>query len=321
MKEVVIGKNDHEQRLDRFLKKYFERANSSFIYKNIRKKNIVVNGKKQSPEYILMEGDVIKMFLSDETIEKFIRKSKNLRSSDFPIVNFEDENIIIMEKPAGILSHSTGEYEKNLVDMMVNYLIEKGDFVPRISKAFRPSICNRLDRNTSGLVIGAKNYTALKEINEAIRNGGVKKFYTTIVKGKTPKHFTQEAFLYKDDNKNQVWVKKEEDENSKYIKTEFTTLYSNGEYSILEVDLITGRTHQIRSGLYSMNHPIIGDRKYGNSKVNDFFRKKFNLNNQFLHAGRLLFKEFSGELSYLYGREFRMELPSNFKEISDFLKE
>ena len=176
MRKIIINKNDEGRRLDRFLKIYFEKAPLSFIYKNLRKKNIKVNGKKAKPEDILSDGDEIKLFLAEETIEKFkkdIRKSKN---SKLPDILYEDDNIILVKKPINMLTHNDSKgYQDNALDRMVDYLIAKGDYNPRLEKSFRPAFVNRLDRNTSGILIGAKNLKSLQDLNKAIKNREIKK--------------------------------------------------------------------------------------------------------------------------------------------------
>ena len=165
MREIIIHKNENEQRLDRFLQKYLSKAPRNFIFKMIRKKNIKVNDKRANPETMVYEGDRIQLYISDETIEKFIVEKKPIKSQLTPSIIYEDENILLINKEVGVLSHGAGgSFEKNIVDSMINYLIGKGDYVPRIEKTFTPSICNRLDGNTSGIIIGAKNYDSLKVI-------------------------------------------------------------------------------------------------------------------------------------------------------------
>ena len=312
MKEIIVGVNDHGQRIDRFLRKYFENAPLSFIYKNLRKKNITVNGKKVKPEDMLSENDVIKFFISDEVIEKYRKKEKAVRRDEFPNIIYEDENIALIDKPAGILSHSTKEFEKNILDMFIYYLIQKKEYVPRLNKTFRPALCNRLDRNTSGILIGAKNADALREINAAIKNRDISKYYITLVHGKTKDKFSHSAYAVKNESRNRVRMSHNEDEGKSAV-THFKTLKTKGEYSILEVNLVTGRTHQIRSALKSMGYPVVGDRKYGQDKINKDFTK-YGLNNQFLHSYKLKFNGLD-KLSYLNGREFISPMPKIYDEI------
>ena len=306
MKEILIHKNENEQRLDRFLQKYLEKAPRSFIFKMIRKKNIKVNDKKADPETIIYEGDRVQLYLSDETIDKFMVEKKPIRSKLIPNIVYEDDNILLINKAVGILSHGAGgPFEENTVDSMISYLIEKGDYVPRIEKTFTPSICNRLDRNTSGIIIGAKNYDSLKEINEAIKSTHIRKYYKTIVRGRVEKEMKAEAYLSKDEDRNIVEISDSDDmDDSKKIITNIKPLkYSNG-YTLLEIELITGRTHQIRGHLSSLGFPVIGDRKYGNRSVNGEFREEYGLDNQWLHGYKVEFQGLKDDLEYLNGKSF-----------------
>ena len=308
MREIRVGKNDSNQRLDRFLKKYMDEAGTGFIYKMLRKKNIKVNESKASPEMMIFEGDTIQLYLSDETIDKFIGTKEVRKSKLAPRIIYEDENLVLINKPAGILSHGAGEeFEENIVDSLITYLIQKGDYIPRIEKTFSPSICNRLDRNTSGVIIGAKNSEALRLVNKAIKEGSVRKYYKTIVKGTIKEDFEHKGFLIKDEDRNLVDISDKQGERSKDVYTKFRVIMSKGGYSLLEVELITGRTHQIRSTLQTMGYPVIGDRKYGNSVVNDEFRKKYGLQNQWLHGYKIVLNGLEEKLDYLNSREFIAE--------------
>jgi len=308
LREIRVGKNDSNQRLDRFLKKYMDEAGTGFIYKMLRKKNIKVNESKASPEMMIFEGDTIQLYLSDETIDKFIGTKEVRKSKLAPRIIYEDENLVLINKPAGILSHGAGEeFEENIVDSLITYLIQRGDYIPRIEKTFSPSICNRLDRNTSGVIIGAKNSEALRLVNKAIKEGSVRKYYKTIVKGTIKEDFEHKGFLIKDEDRNLVDISDKQGERSKDVYTKFRVIMSKGGYSLLEVELITGRTHQIRSTLQTMGYPVIGDRKYGNSVVNDEFRKKYGLQNQWLHGYKIVLNGLEEKLDYLNSREFIAE--------------
>lgn len=322
LKEIIIDKNENDQRLDRFLKKYLGEAPQGFVYKMIRKKNIKVNDAKAQPETTIYEGDRIQLYLSDETIDKFMAKKQEIKSNLVPNIVYEDENIILINKPIGILSHGASkEFEENIVDSMVSYLIQKGDFVPRIQKTFTPSICNRLDRNTSGIIIGAKNYQSLKAINEAIRNGHIRRFYKTIVRGTIKKEFKAEGYLSKDEEKNKVEIYDEDFDGSKKIVTIIKPLKSKNGYTLLEIELITGRTHQIRGHLSSLGYPVIGDRKYGDREINRIFREEYSLDNQWLHGYKVEFNGLDEELRYLNNKVFIGELSGRISEIENDLFE
>ncbi len=316
MREIIIDKNESNQRLDRFLKKYLANATQGFIYKMLRKKNIKLNGSKANPEDIIVEGDLVQLYLSDETLDKFMAVKDEIKSKLLPNILYEDENIILINKPMGILSHGAGgKFEENIVDSMISYLIEKGEYVPRIEKTFTPSICNRLDRNTSGIIIGAKNYQSLKTMNEAIKEKKVRKFYKTIVKGKVTKDFKAEGFLNKDEDRNMVEVSKENIEGAKKIETHVKVLKTCNGYSLLEIELITGRTHQIRGHLSSLGYPVIGDRKYGNPDANKKFKSEYNLENQWLHGYKIEFNGLSGPLEYLNGKSFEAPMEEKYLRI------
>lgn len=315
LREITVNKNEDDQRLDRFLKKYLDDAPSSFIYKMIRKKNIKLNGKRAKPEDPIYEGDLIQLYLAEDTIEKFQREKEEIRSNIIPRIIYEDENIILINKEVGLLSHgASGDFEENMVDSMISYLIQKEEYVPRIEKTFTPSICNRLDRNTSGIIIGAKNYEALKDINRAIRKGSIRRFYKTIVKGEVWEEFTDTAHLYKDEDKNLVSIKRFDTEGSKEIRTHVNPLAVRDGYSLLEIELLTGRTHQIRGHLGSLGYPVIGDRKYGDEYVNNRFSDEYDLNNQWLHGYKVQFNGLE-ELEYLNGKEFTSKVDGKIGDI------
>lgn len=317
MKEIIIDKNESDQRLDRFLKKYLSNAPSGFVYKMIRKKNVKLNNGRANPEDTIYEGDIVQLYLSDETIDKFITVKGPIKSKLIPNIIYEDDNIILINKDMGLLSHGAGgDFEENIVDSMVSYLIEKGDYVPRIEKTFTPAICNRLDRNTSGIIIGAKNYQSLKAINDAMRETQIGRFYKTIVKGRIVKDFQAEGYLSKDEDRNMVEISDENSEGSKKIITNINVLKYNMDYTLLEVELITGRTHQIRGHLSSLGYPIIGDRKYGNKTINKKFELDYNLDNQWLHGYKVVFNGLSQPLEYLNGKSFESKMENKYERIA-----
>ena len=237
--------------------------------------------------------------MAEETIEKFkkdIRKSKN---SKLPDILYEDDNIILVKKPINMLTHNDSKgYQDNALDRMVDYLIAKGDYNPRLEKSFRPAFVNRLDRNTSGILIGAKNLKSLQDLNKAIKNREIKKLYVTLVAGEVTKDFDVDINLKKTGNN--VMKKASRDEGKRAL-TKFRVLKSNKDYSLLSVNLITGRTHQIRASLKEEGLAIVGDRKYGDPRTNKAFRER-GLDSQFLHNYAIVFE--SDDFKNLRGKSF-----------------
>lgn len=298
MIEVTITKNDANQRFDRFLRKYFENAPLSVIQKNIRKKNFKINGKRAKADMYVYENDIISMYISDQNYNKWLTKT-DFKPQDFNLdIAFEDKNIIIMDKKSGLLTHSSSkaDYGNNLVDYMLSYLY-KTKQVNKSDKTFNPAVVNRLDRNTAGLVMGAKNANSLRVLNKAMRENTIDKYYLTIVKGKIDKEFTVDTTISKNENRNKV---KSSKKGSRII-THFRPLETNGKYTLLECELITGKTHQIRFSLAKNNTPIIGDRKYGDKNINKLVNSRFKINNQVLLAYKLRFNEIDN-LGYLNGK-------------------
>ncbi len=291
MKEIKITNNEEGQRLDRFLKKYLNKANQSFIQKMIRKKNIKVNDSKAEPETVLKRDDLVLLYLSDDTIDKFREKKTLMQTSIHFDVVYEDDNILVVNKPIGLSTQPDQTGMKSLVDEIKMYLDAKEE---NISFTFKPAVCNRLDKNTSGLVIAAKNYNALKQTNKAIRERKIRKLYVAKVHGIINNNLELRDYLIKDDNKNIVKIINEQAENSKPVITYAHPLKTEGRFTWLEVEIETGRAHQIRAHLSSIGHPIAGDKKYG---------KKDNEKYQVLHAYKLVLDGFEENMSYLNGKK------------------
>lgn len=344
MTKITVGRNDAEQRLDRFLRKYMKGASLGNIYKMIRK-DVKVNGARVAKETMLKEGDEIALYINEADMQKYTggnannsqqtpsrdgRKGggKSAARRSFKIV-FEDENIIVVKKPYGLLTHGDGKEKKNtLVNQVVDYLIEKGDYVPRIERSFTPAAVNRLDRNTTGLVMFGKNAAALRALNSMIRSKEcVSKYYITIVGGELDRELHLKGTLVKDEVKNTVTVGRLSDgadsadkdastegtsgSAEKYIETIARPLAVSSGFTLVEIELITGRTHQIRAHMASAGYPVIGDTKYGDPSVNKKVSAKYGLKAQLLHAYRLSINDAQPPLEYLKGKEFTAELPKS----------
>lgn len=313
MKEILITSNEAGQRVDRFLRKYLVNMSLSAIYKGIRKKDIKVNGGKTSEKYVLNEGDLISFYFDIDEMKKEKKTSFMSIGYDFKII-YEDDNILIVEKKENLLVHADEGKGENLTDQVLSCLYDRGDYNPDEEKTFSPSPCNRLDRNTMGMVIYAKNYEALRAVNEAIRDGGIEKHYISMVSGRI-EDGTYNAYILKDPKTNMVKIYNESVPGSKEIVTKVTTLDSIGQFSYIDIDLITGRSHQIRAHLSKLGNPIVGDPKYGDNKANSFFKEKYGLKNQFLAAYKLIFKNCPRGIKYLEGKTITMPVPALFKKI------
>lgn len=313
MKEIVITANEAGQRLDRFLRKYLVNMSLSGIYKAIRKKDIKINGAKSSEKYVLNQGDVIQFYFDFDEVKKEKKLDFLSIAYDFKVA-YEDENILVVEKKADVLVHPDEGKGVTLTDQVLSFLYDKGLYNPGEEMTFSPSPCNRLDRNTEGLVIFAKNYDALKAVNEAIRDGGVEKHYTTMVSGRIADN-TYRAYILKDIQTNRVSIHENSVKGAKEIVTKVSNIDSIGQFSVIDIDLITGRSHQIRAHLSWLGNPIVGDPKYGDKKTNAFFKERYNLENQFLVAHKLIFRRCPESIKYLEGKTITMALPQLFKKI------
>lgn len=309
MKEFIIGENEAGQRFDKYLTKLLKEAPKSFFYKMLRKKNITLNGKKADGTEKLKSGDEIRLFLSDETYEKFAGKARPKEKFPTAKLNivYEDSNVIFINKPAGMLSQKSVPSDVSLNEYLLGYLEKSGQWKQEESKAFRPSVCNRLDRNTSGMVICGKSMAGLQQMSALLKDRSLHKYYLCLVKGAMTEGQHLEGYLLKNESTNQVQILKEEAEGAFHIITEYEPLYTEGEATLLKVTLVTGKSHQIRAHLASIGHPIIGDPKYGERKVNAFFRETHGIKNQMLHAWKLTFPELPEPLDNLSGKSFEAE--------------
>ncbi len=306
-----ITENEANQRIDKFLKRMLKDAPISFIYKMFRQKDVKVNGTKVAISYILKDGDDVDIYLKPALLEQF-HKDALLRpvKPDFTVL-YEDENILVADKPKGLLVHEDeGEKAITLQNMVLNYLKEKGEFDPTNAAGFVPAPAHRLDRNTSGIVVFGKNLPTLQELLDLFRvRDQIEKKYTLLVRGKTDEEGKINLPLIKDSQKKMVRVGRIE-QGAKPALTTYHRLkaYPCG-YSLVEAELMTGRTHQLRVHFAAIGHPIVGDNKYGDFEVNDAFEAMYHYWNQFLHASYFKFLEPGGRLAYLSGKEFISPLP------------
>ncbi|MFP3155575.1 RluA family pseudouridine synthase [Lachnospiraceae bacterium ZAX-1] len=316
MQHFIINKNEAGQRFDKYLRKLLNQAPSSFIYKMLRKKNIVRNGKKADGSEKLLLNDEIKLFLAQETFYKFsslqpdagasnvekngfeqdsdVEKNGFEQDSDIETygkaalsIIYEDEDILIINKPVGMLTQKSKPTDLSANEYIIRYLLDTKVVVQEELHTFRPSVCNRLDRNTSGLLIAGKTLKGLQEMSHQLKERLIEKYYCCLVKGMIRKENTIEGWLIKQNDSNKVTIYDTQKAKGQYIKTKYMPLKHCHGYTLLEVHLITGRSHQIRAHLASIGHPIVGDYKYGDATANHLFQVNAGIKYQLLHAYRI----------------------------------
>ncbi len=357
MKEFTISNIQAGQRFDKYLAKCLPNASKSFIYKMLRKKNITLNNKKADGSEKILQGDVVKLFFADDTYNKFagvadsnntiIDKDSNSNNTNNkkdkakvneatklkvfkecgePQVIFEDDDILLINKPSGMLSQKAEQNDYSLVEYVSDYLLDTGYLSESDLQTFHPGICNRLDRNTSGIVAAGKTITGLQNMSNAFKERTLHKYYICIVNGKIDKRATIKGYLIKDSKTNKVSIYNKDEIKSATkkaglfnesealpIETEYIPVCYNNNFTLLKVNLITGRSHQIRAHLASCGHAIIGDMKYGNKRINEVFKKKYNISNQMLHAYEL---DIPKELNISErGLNIKTEIPKEFIEV------
>lgn len=312
MQELTITDLEAGQRLNKYMMKYLNQAPSSFIYKMLRKKNITRNGKKASGDEILECGDVIKVFLADETIEKFrvVQASKQTSGITLQIL-YHDSDILAVHKPVGVLSQKAQKDDYSINEAIVDYCLSMRILTVKQLETFHPSISNRLDRNTSGIILAGISLKGSQTLAHILKGHTCEKYYYTIVAGEMKQCIHEKAYIVKDTKKNQSKIQKTACPGASMIETAFTPLCVKNGFTLLQVQLFTGKSHQIRAHLQSLGYPMAGDTKYGNPAVNRKLRERYHLNHQLLHAGRLVLPDIP---------EITDPLPAEFKKIADGLE-
>ena len=316
MQKLIVQKEEAGQRLDRFLLRYMEQAGSAFIYRMLRKKNITLNGKKAEGSERLAENDTVTLFLSDETVDKFRTQKKETPAAAKPEgirldVVYEDADVLIANKPYGLLTQKAAAEDYSLNDLILDYLRETETGRER-GTGFTPSVCNRLDRNTSGLVTAGKSLAGSRFLNGLFRERTVDKYYVSVVCGRVEKAVRLSGWLAKDEATNTVTVSAAPREGADRIVTEIVPKRFYNGFTLVGLKLLTGKSHQLRAVMQSIGHPVLGDPKYGDEKINAAVRGSFPLRRQLLHAETLVFPELSGDFARLSNRRFTAPLPQDF---------
>lgn len=336
MLEITIRENEAGQRLDKYLHKYLKEAPGSFLYKMLRKKNITLNGGKASGKEILNTGDTLKLFMAEETIAKFsgrIITPNTVPETPFPQkgvpnhceqyykayetygepdIIFENKHVLIINKPAGVLTQKAAPEDLSLNEWFIGYLLKAESITEEELHTFKPSVCNRLDRNTSGMVICSKTLAGSQEMSRIIKDRSLHKYYRLFVKGTLREDSFLKGYLIKDERTNTVRISDKAPEAS-YIETKYQPIKNYRDITLLEAELITGKTHQIRLHFSGIGHPLLGDYKYGDRKLNDRYKKRYQVKNQLLHAYRLEFPVMESDFKDMSGLVLTAKEPEIFR--------
>lgn len=323
MQTVFVPSGQAGQRFDKFLNRHLHSAGMGFIYKMLRKKNITLNGKKAEGKELLQAGDRVSFFFSEETYRKFTQAEtvmltpyhKAYETLKGIQVLYEDGDVLLLNKPSGYLSQKAGKSDVSVNEWLIGYLLIKEEITKETLSVFRPSVCNRLDRNTSGILLCGKTLAGSRELNRLIKTRAIHKFYQLFVKGELAAPGLLEGTLLKDSHHNKVRLQDLDAESGSYIKTAYKPVAWNERITFLEVELFTGKTHQIRAHMASIGHPLAGDYKYGDAAFNHYFREKYKVKDQLLHAIRIEFPSDCGACPQLSGKTFTASLPDVFERI------
>ncbi len=318
MISFIIKKEEEGQTLEKFVKKALSEAPLSFIYKLFRKKDVKVNGHWQDKKYLISSGQEISIYITDSQLEEFKRQVESKQVEDISNwIIYEDENILLVNKPRGVLVQKNSEDSKALDEIVISYLINKGEYDPNKNLGYKPAPAHRLDRNTAGIVVFGKNIATLRYLSEALNDKSViSKRYLALVKGEISKDGEINAPLLKNSKSQRVSVSNE----GKPSITRYKVVETFKGYTLLEVELLTGRTHQIRVHMAYINHPVVGDSKYGDYELNKLLESKYGFKNQFLEAYQLDFHKLNNPLKYLSGRSFKISLNDEFLNLINSIK-
>lgn len=338
MYQKTITEREAGTRLDKYLHKLLPEAGSGFIYKMLRKKNIVLNDKKADGSEKISCGDVVSIYFKDETLSKFMGTSpkqsgqekdslsafaKNRSYEEYGIgIIYENDHILIADKPAGILTQKAASKDNSLNEWLVSYLLASRQLTQDELNTFHPSACNRLDRNTSGIVLCAKSVHGAQMLSEALKSRNLHKFYMLYAKGSMTERKQIDGYLYKDEKNNKVQIYNALDAKrfgakASYIKTGYRPVRVERDKTLIEAELITGKPHQIRAHLASIGAPLLGDYKYGDKAFNDKYREKYGITHQLLHAYRVVFPALTGSFADISEKTFYAPLPELFEKVSD----
>ncbi len=329
MYQKTITEREAGQRFDKYLRKLLPEAGSGFLYKMLRKKNIVLNEKKADGAEKIACGDVVAIYFSEETLRKFMGNGENpvrkedgkglSSSADTALLGinvlYENEHILLANKPAGVLTQKAVKEDVSLNEWLIDYLLKEKQIMAEELRTFRPAACNRLDRNTSGIVLCAKSVPGAQMLSEGLQARSLHKFYRLYVKGRLEEEQTIEGFLRKEERGNKVRIYTDRKDEASFIRTRYMPIRQERDKTLLEAELITGKTHQIRAHLASIGHPLLGDYKYGDRSFNEQYRRKYQVEHQLLHAYKIVFPPLTAPFGEISERTFRAPVPEIFDRV------